>query len=32
MEKKELKNKKEYMRENMRGEALVIQWCQMPST
>ena len=32
MEKKELKNKKEYMRENMRGEALVIQWYQMPST
>ena len=32
MEKKELKNKKEDMRENMRGEALVIQWYQMPST
>ena len=28
MEKKELKNKKE----DMRGEALVIQWYQMPST
>ena len=32
MEKKELKNKKEDMRENMRGETLVIQWYQMPST
>ena len=32
MKKKELKNKKEDMRENMRGEALVIQWYQMPST
>ena len=32
MEKKELKSKKEDMRENMRGEALVIQWYKMPST